>query len=140
MRGGAQDEKRDFIPNECHQPPRVGARLLGLASLALTDKGVGPGGESRLLAGIQLADEDNDDGRRAGPPAECSKERSRLAFLAPIYGHPLRCRRNERHADEFHGRPRYHTVDQHGEQGRDLQDRSSRSRGRCGQRLERPQE
>jgi hypothetical protein len=36
--------------------------------LALTDKGVGPGGESRLLAGAQLAEEDNDDGVRAGCP------------------------------------------------------------------------
>ena len=36
--------------------------------LAFTDKGVGPGGESSLLAGIQLADEDNDGSGRADCP------------------------------------------------------------------------
>jgi hypothetical protein len=29
--------------------------------LAFTDKAVGPGGKGRLVAGIQLADEDNDE-------------------------------------------------------------------------------
>jgi hypothetical protein len=36
--------------------------------LALTDKCIGPGGESRLLSSVQLANEDNDDGGRAGGP------------------------------------------------------------------------
>jgi len=34
--------------------------------LTFADKGIGPGGERRLLTGIQMADEDNDDRGRAG--------------------------------------------------------------------------
>jgi hypothetical protein len=46
-------------PQACGYPVR---------HLAFTDKGVGSGGESCLLAGVQLADKDDDDGGRTGCP------------------------------------------------------------------------
>jgi hypothetical protein len=39
-----------------------------IGHLAFADKGIGPGRERGLLAGIQMADQDNDDRGWAGQP------------------------------------------------------------------------